>query len=152
VQLTVTVPTLRDRAMQALYLLAVEPIAEMQADFNSYGFRPYRSTADAAERCFKVLCSKHSAQWILEGDIRACFDKISHDWLLDNIPMESRILKQWLKAGFIEKQTLFPTPEGTPQGGLCKALHNPPYAKKNIMQSNLCQSPRCQALNSIYFA
>ena len=117
-QLTVTVPTLRDRAMQALYLLAVEPIAEMQADFNSYGFRPYRSTADAAERCFKVLCSKHSAQWILEGDIRACFDKISHDWLLDNIPMESRILKQWLKAGFIEKQTLFPTPEGTPQGGI----------------------------------
>lgn len=112
------IPTLHDRAMQALYLLAVEPIAEMQADFNSYGFRPYRSTADAAERCFKVLCGKHSAQWILEGDIRACFDKISHDWLLDNIPMESRILKQWLKAGFIEKQTLLPTPEGTPQGGI----------------------------------
>jgi RNA-directed DNA polymerase len=112
------IPTLRDRAMQALYLLAVEPVAEMQADSNSYGFRPYRSTADAVERCFKVLCNKHSVQWILEGDIRACFDKISHEWLLLNIPMETRILQQWLKAGFIEKQTLFPTTEGTPQGGI----------------------------------
>jgi RNA-directed DNA polymerase len=68
------IPTLCDRAMQALYLMAVEPIAEMQADPNSYGFRPYRSTADAAERCFKVLCNKASVQWILEGDIQACFD------------------------------------------------------------------------------
>jgi RNA-directed DNA polymerase len=112
------IPTLYDRAMQALYLLAVEPVAEMQADPNSYGFRPNRSTADAAERCFKVLCNKHSVQWILEGDIKACFDTISHDWLLNNIPMERRILKQWLNAGFIEKQTLFPTTEGTPQGGI----------------------------------
>jgi RNA-directed DNA polymerase len=112
------IPTLYDRAMQALYLLAVEPVAETQADPNSYGFRPNRSTADAAERCFKVLCNKHSLQWILEGDIKACFDTISHDWLLNNIPMERRILKQWLEAGFIEKQTLFPTTEGTPQGGI----------------------------------
>ena len=59
----------------------------------------------------KFLCNKQSAQWILEGDIRACFDKISHDWLLENIPMDSRILKQWLKAGFIEKQTIFPNQE-----------------------------------------
>lgn len=112
------IPTLRDRAMQALYLLALEPIAEMRADPNSYGFRPYRSTADAAERCFKVLCNKHSVQWILEGDIKACFDTISHDWLLANIPIEKRILRKWLEAGFIEKQSLFPTPEGTPQGGI----------------------------------
>jgi RNA-directed DNA polymerase len=111
------IPTLYDRAMQALYLMAVEPVAEMQADPNSYGFRPYRSTADAAERCFKVLCNKHSVQWILEGDIHACFDSISHEWLLNNIPMEKRILKQWLKAGYIEKQALFPTNQGTAQGG-----------------------------------
>ena len=68
------IPILRDRAMQALYLMALEPIAEMQADPNSYGFRPYRSTADAVERCFKVLCNKPSVRWILEGDIKACFD------------------------------------------------------------------------------
>ncbi len=87
------IPTLRDRAMQALYLMALEPIAETQADPNSYGFRPYRSTADAVERCFKALCNKPSVRWILEGDIKACFDKISHQWLLQNIPIEKRILK-----------------------------------------------------------
>lgn len=111
------IPTLYDRAMQALYLMAVEPVAEMQADPNSYGFRPYRSTADVVERCFKVLCNKHSVQWIWEGDIKACFDTISHDWLLNNIPMEKRILKQWLQAGYVEKQMLFPTTEGVAQGG-----------------------------------
>jgi len=88
------IPTMRDRAMQALYLLALEPVAEMRADPNSYGFRPCRSAADAEERCFKTLANKGSAQWILEGDIKACFDKISHDWLLNNIPIEKRILKQ----------------------------------------------------------
>ncbi len=112
------IPTMRDRAMQALYLLALEPVAEMRADPNSYGFRPCRSTADAEERCFKTLANKGSAQWILEGDIKACFDKISHDWLLNNIPIEKRMLKQWLGAGYLEKQTLYPTPEGTPQGGV----------------------------------
>lgn len=116
------IPTLPDRAMQALYLMALEPIAEMQADPNSYGFRPYRSTADAVERCFKVLCNKPSVRWILEGDIKTCFDNISHQWLLQNIPIEKRILKQWLKAGFMEKQTIFPTTEGTPQGGVISPL------------------------------
>lgn len=116
------IPTMSDRAMQALYLLALEPVAEMRADPNSYGFRPHRSTADAEERCFKILCNKNSAQWILEGDIRACFDTISHQWLLDNIPIDKRMLKQWLKAGFVENQTLFPTPEGTPQGGICSPV------------------------------
>lgn len=112
------IPTMSDRAMQALYLLALEPVAEMRADPNSYGFRPCRSAADAEERCFKTLANKGSAQWILEGDIKACFDKISHDWLLNNIPIEKRILRQWLSAGYLEKQTLYPTPEGTPQGGV----------------------------------
>ena len=112
------IPTLYDRAMQALYLLALEPVSEMQSDFNSYGFRPHRSTADAIERAFKVLCQRRSAQWILEGDIKSCFDNISHQWLLDNVSLDKRILSQWLKAGYIENQTLFPTSEGTPQGGI----------------------------------
>ena len=112
------IPTIRDRAMQALYLLALEPVAEMRADPNSYGFRPYRAAADAEERCYITLTNKKSAQWILEGDIKACFDNISHEWLLNNIPLEKRILKQWLDAGYMEKQTLYPTPEGTPQGGV----------------------------------
>ena len=112
------IPTMKDRAMQALYLLALEPIAETTADLNSYGFRPERSCADAIEACFGVLATKRSAQWILEGDISGCFDNISHDWMIDNVPTDKKILKKWLKAGFIEKKNLFPTEAGTPQGGI----------------------------------
>ncbi|MEO6967814.1 MAG: group II intron reverse transcriptase/maturase [Rhodanobacteraceae bacterium] len=112
------IPTMHDRAMQALYLMALDPIAEVTADVNSYGFRPMRSTADAIEQCFKLLSRKTAPAWVLEGDIVGCFDHISHDWLLNNIPMDKTILRRWLKAGYIEKRTLFPTPEGTPQGGV----------------------------------
>lgn len=70
------IPTMKDRAMQALHLLALEPIAEITADKNSYGFRPKRSTADAIGQCFITLSRKASAQWILEGDIKACFDVV----------------------------------------------------------------------------
>jgi RNA-directed DNA polymerase len=72
------IPTMKDRAMQALYLLALEPIAETAADPNSYGFRPKRSTADALQQCFNTLCRGCSPQWVLEGDIKGCFDHISH--------------------------------------------------------------------------
>ncbi len=89
------IPTMRDRAMQALYLLALDPVA----DKSSFGFRKGRSTADAIERCFSVLSWKRSARWILEGDIKGCFDNISHDWLLANIPIDRMILRRWLKAG-----------------------------------------------------
>src|SRR5258708_25088975 len=106
------------RAMQALYLLALDPIAETTSDPNSYGFRKERSPADAIEQCFTVLGKKRSPQWILEGDIAACFDRISHEWLLTHIPMEKAMLKKWLKAGYLEKGVLHPTEEGTPQGGI----------------------------------
>jgi RNA-directed DNA polymerase len=112
------IPTMRDRAMQALYLLALEPIAETRADGNSYGFRPGRSTADAIQQCRIVLARKGRAPWILEGDIRGCFDNISHEWMLRHVPTDARILRQWLKAGFVENRTLFPTEAGTPQGGI----------------------------------
>lgn len=112
------IPTMQDRAMQALYLLALEPVAETTGDPNSYGFRPERSTADAIEQCFINLAKKHSAQWVMEGDIKACFDTISHEWLLANIPMDKAILSKWLKAGYMENGKLFQTKEGTPQGGI----------------------------------
>ena len=63
--------------MQALYLLALEPVAETTADPNSYGFRPARSTADAIEACFIALCKRDRAEWALEGDIKSCFDHAS---------------------------------------------------------------------------
>lgn len=112
------IPTMKDRAMQALHLLALEPIAETTGDHNSYGFRSGRSTADAIEQSYRALCRKDCATWILEGDIRGCFDNISHEWMLQNIPTDKRILRQWLKAGFVENRTLFPTKAGTPQGGI----------------------------------
>ena len=112
------IPVMKCRAMQALHLLALEPIAETTADLNSYGFRPERSTADAGERCFTCLAQKASAQWELEADIQGCFDKISHDWMISNIPTDKVILKKWLKAGFVFQNKLFPTDAGTPQGGI----------------------------------
>jgi RNA-directed DNA polymerase len=112
------IPTMRDRAMQALYLLALDPIAETLADPNSYGFRTHRAPADAIEQCFTVLAKKASPQWVLEGDIRACFDEISHEWLLAHVPMDKAILHKWLKAGYMERNGWHPTEAGTPQGGI----------------------------------
>jgi len=112
------IPTMKDRAMQALYLLALDPIAETTGDPNSYGFRTERSTADAIDQCFDLLARKCSSEWVLEGDIKSCFDGISHDWLLAHVPMEQAILQKWLKAGFIEKHVWHPTEAGTPQGGI----------------------------------
>ena len=112
-----SIPTLRDRAMQALYLLALEPIAETTGDPNSYGFRKERNCADAIQQCYDTLRHRQSAEWVLEADIRSCFDKISHQWLETHIRMEKSILRKWLRAGFMEKHLLYPTIEGTPQGG-----------------------------------
>jgi len=112
------IPTMYDRAMQALYLMALNPVSETTADGCSYGFRPRRSCADAISRCYIHLSKQDSATWILEGDIKGCFDHISHQWMLENIPVDKVILKQWLKAGFVDNKRLFATKEGTPQGGI----------------------------------
>jgi RNA-directed DNA polymerase len=116
------IPTMADRAMQALYLLALDPIAETLGDPNSYGFRKGRAAADALEQCFKALHLQTSAQWVLEGDIKSCFDRISHGWLMAHIPMDKAMLTKWLKAGFVEQGTWFPTEAGTPQGGVCSPV------------------------------
>jgi len=113
------IPTMKDRAMQALHLLALEPISETTADWHSYGFRPERATQDAIKQCFIRLSRRNSAMWILEGDIRGCFDNINHEWLINNIPMDKKILRKWLKAGYIYKRILYPTEAGFPQGGIC---------------------------------
>ena len=109
---------MKDRAMQALYLMALEPVSETTSDSNSYGFRKERSTADAIIQSFIVLAQNNSAQWILEADIKGCFDHISHEWLLKNIPVDKMMLKKWLKSGFVFNKELFPSEEGTPQGGI----------------------------------
>ena len=112
------IPTMHDRAMQALYASALLPVSETLADPYSYGFRQGRSCADALRHCFDRFCHKSDPEWILEADIASCFDNISHQWILENIPIDKKILKQWLNAGFLDKGELFPTLKGTPQGGI----------------------------------
>ncbi|MET3117559.1 RNA-directed DNA polymerase [Undibacterium sp. GrIS 1.8] len=112
------IPTMRDRAMQALFLLALEPVSESTSDPNSYGFRSNRSTADAMSQLFVSLSSKASAQWILEADIAGCFDNINHEWLSDNVPMDKSVLHKWLKSGLIYQSQFQETEAGTPQGGI----------------------------------
>ncbi len=114
------IPTLHCRAQQALYLLGLEPVTEVKADSSAYGFRPKRSTADAIAHCFNVLSRKTSASYVLEGDIKACFDTIEHQWIESNIALDRKVLTQWLKAVNINKgsQQIHPTDEGVPQGGI----------------------------------
>lgn len=111
-------PTMKDRAMQALHLMALEPVAEISADPNSYGFRRMRSIRDAHVQCFNALSKRTAAQWVFDADIEACFDHISHKWLLDHVPTDKSILRKWLKAGYMEGSALHATEEGTPQGGI----------------------------------
>ena len=113
-----SIPTMHDRAMQALYKLALGPVAETTADRNSYGFREGRSCADAIQAGFNALSKPNSATWVLEGDIKGCFDNISHEWMLRNIVMDKEILQKWLKAGYVENGITYPTIKGTPQGGI----------------------------------
>lgn len=112
------IPTMYDRAMQALYWLALDPVAECASDPNSYGFRRGRSAHDACGQLFVSLSQGAAARWILDADISGFFDNINHAWLLRHVPMNKRVLRQWLKAGFLHKGVLQRTDVGTPQGGV----------------------------------
>jgi RNA-directed DNA polymerase len=94
-----SIPTMYDRAMQTLHSLVLGPIESATGDKTSFGFKPYRSTKDAYAYLHICLSKKIAPEWIVEGDIKACFDEINHTWILDNIPMDKRILKEFLKAG-----------------------------------------------------
>jgi RNA-directed DNA polymerase len=113
-----SIPTMYDRAMQALHKLALAPVAETTADRNSYGFREGRGCADAIAAAFNALSKPNSATHILEGDIEGCFDNISKGWMLQNIPMDKAVLRSWLEAGYVENGITYPTHKGTPQGGI----------------------------------
>jgi RNA-directed DNA polymerase len=111
-----------DRAMQALEALALDPIIESTSDKHSYGFRKERSCHDARVKLFSDLSNRYAPQWIVEGDIKACFDEIAHDWLLEHTPMDKARLKEFLKAGYVYDKQLFPTERGTPQGGVLSPI------------------------------
>ena len=113
-----SIPTIKDRAMQALYLQALSPIAETRADRTSFGFRENRSTADAMQYAHQRLSRTTAPQWIVEGDIKGCFDNINHAWLTEHIPMDTTILAKFLKASFSYQNRLYPTVQGSAQGGV----------------------------------
>jgi RNA-directed DNA polymerase len=117
-----SIPTMSDRAMQALYAMALSPWAESTADKTSFGFRMNRNAQDAAAYTFLCLSRQNSAQWVLEGDIQGCFDNFAHNWMLANIPLDKRILNQFLKAGYIYDGILYRNYSGTPQGGIISPI------------------------------
>ncbi len=117
------IPTMEDRARQCLAKLALEPEWEAHFEPNSYGFRPGRSCHDAMEAIFNALRSKTA--YVLDADIAKCFDRINHQYLLNKLntfPTMRRQVKTWLKAGVLDGNKLFPSKDGTPQGGVISPL------------------------------
>lgn len=112
-----SIPTMKDRAMQTLYKFTLEPISELSADEHSYGFRPKRNTRHALERCCDILRSRKDYTWILKADVKSCFDNISHEWIMDNIHIDKGILWKFLKCGYVHKGVKYDTNRGVPQGG-----------------------------------
>lgn len=113
------IPTLIDRAVQAVYLSSIDPIAEETGDENSFGFRPYRGAREAITKLNTLLGRDHSPTWIYDADIRKCFDTINHQWLLDNVPIgDKAVLESWLKSGVETLSGLEATTSGVPQGGV----------------------------------
>ena len=113
------IPTLIDRAAQAVYHLGVDPVVEARSDPNSFGFRKGRSQHDAIAYIRSRLDKTVSPEWILETDIAKCFDKINHDFLMKETPIcHKHVLKEWLKSGFVFEGKYSSTDEGTPQGGI----------------------------------
>jgi RNA-directed DNA polymerase len=117
------IPTMYERALQALVKLTLEPEWEAKFEPNSYGFRPGRSAHDAIKAIWDNCTNK--PKFVLDADISKCFDKINHKALLDKVntfPTLHRQLKAWLKAGVVEDFQFHPTEEGTPQGGCISPL------------------------------
>lgn len=117
------IPVLKDRILQAVVKNALEPSWEARFEATSFGFRPGRSTHDAIDQCHARL-RKGCDKWVLDADIKGAFDNISHEYLLKtlgNIPGKE-LIKQWLKAGYMENEIFHPTERGTPQGGVISPL------------------------------
>jgi len=118
------IPTIRDRALQAMVKNALEPSWEAWFEGSSYGFRPGRSCHDAIAKIFLLARPNKRKKWVVDADITGAFDHVDHEFLLDTLgPVPGRALvKQWLKAGYLEKGVLHPADEGTPQGGVISPL------------------------------
>ncbi len=136
------IPTIADRVVQAGLKLVLEPIFE--ADFKpcSYGFRPNRRAHDAIAEIHHFASESINYRWVLECDIKACFDEISHTALMDRLRARIKdkrvcaLVKAFLKSGVLtELGNREDTLTGTPQGSLCEASHNDPYEQCWVMRS-----------------
>lgn len=118
------IPTVIDRVMQAIVKNALEPYWEARFERTSYGFRPGRGCHDAIAKIYSISRPNKRKKWVLDADIEGAFDNISHDKLLEIIgPFPSReLIRQWLKAGYVDKGFLHETESGTPQGGVISPL------------------------------
>jgi RNA-directed DNA polymerase len=118
------IPTVIDRCLQAKVKNAIEPSWEARFEGSSYGFRPGRGCHDAIARIYNTARSGNRKKWVLDADITGCFDNIDHKFLLDTIgPVPGReLIKQWLKAGYVDKEVFYDTEAGTPQGGVISPL------------------------------
>jgi RNA-directed DNA polymerase len=118
------IPTMRDRALQALVKNALEPAWEARFEATSYGFRPGRSCHDAVSRVHMLAHAGTRKQWVVDADIEGAFDAIDHTFLLEALSAfpGRELIRQWLKAGCLEAGTVHPTDTGTPQGGVISPL------------------------------
>ena len=116
------IPTITDRAMQTLCRYALEPIAEITADDSSFAYRKNRSNKSALMRVFNIIYNYPELTHILKIDIHSCFDNISHEWILENIPFDERIICKMLKCGYIDNDKYHRTDKGIPQGGCLSSV------------------------------
>jgi RNA-directed DNA polymerase len=118
------IPTIIDRCLQAKVKNALEPSWEARFEGSSYGFRPGRGCHDAIQKIYGLARSNKLKKWVVDADITGCFDNIDHQFLLDTIgPVPGReLIKQWLKAGYVDKEVFHETEAGTPQGGVLSPL------------------------------
>jgi RNA-directed DNA polymerase len=118
------IPTIKDRVYQNIVRNALEPQWEARFEAISYGFRPKRSTHDAIRSIFNRINGGTKKKWIFEGDFQGCFDHLNHEWILKQTSYfpGRKLLKRWLKMGYMEQKAFSETQEGTPQGGIISPL------------------------------
>ncbi|WP_243270077.1 reverse transcriptase domain-containing protein [Thermanaerosceptrum fracticalcis] len=136
------IPTVRDRIVQQALLNILQPIFEPDFHPSSYGYRPGRSCHQAVAKA-EMFINKYGLNHVVDMDLSKCFDRLDHELILEGVNRKIsdgsilKLIKKFLTVGVMKDGAWEETDLGSPQGGLCKALHNPPYAKKVVMQSKL---------------